>query len=436
MTLRFALRGPLGVFAALLFAPGAFAGTLSGVVRNATTGKPVSHQDVVLVALQGGMQEVATVQTDNEGRYSFNRPEIGQGPLLVRVPYHNVTYNQAAPPGRGTADIDVYDSTSSPGAVQLATRTIIFQPSGSKLTVGEEFQLQNKASPPVSYFDPKGTFIFELPTGAQLGQVSAAGPAGMPVTQGTTDKGKNRYAIDFPIKPGESSIRVSYELPYVGNQAAVRQVAVIPAQHILLAAPAGMQVAGDGFSPAGTEQGYSVFTRDNVAAGTSFGITVSGSAPPPAAAQGGDAGPGGAAGAPATAGETIQPLSPRLGSFQWIVVGGMGFLFLLGFFFLMRRAPAAAAGNGAAVAAAPMTPAAARQKPQRSAVSPPPSAAPPVSAQSAFEQADRAARSSLDEMKDTLFRLELRRQAGTISEEDYGRERARIEALLREFVRG
>jgi hypothetical protein len=59
-----------------------------------------------------------------------------------------------------------------------------------------------------------------------------------------------------------------------------------------------------------------------------------------------------------------------------------------------------------------------------------------VSAQSAFEQADRAARSSLDEMKDTLFRLELRRQAGTISEEDYGRERARIEALLREFVRG
>jgi hypothetical protein len=44
--------------------------------------------------------------------------------------------------------------------------------------------------------------------------------------------------------------------------------------------------------------------------------------------------------------------------------------------------------------------------------------------------------SSLDGLKDRLFRLELRRQAGTISEEDYARERARTEQILRELVRG
>jgi hypothetical protein len=43
---------------------------------------------------------------------------------------------------------------------------------------------------------------------------------------------------------------------------------------------------------------------------------------------------------------------------------------------------------------------------------------------------------SLDTLKDKLFRLELRRQAGTITEEDYARERARTEAILRELVRG
>ena len=43
---------------------------------------------------------------------------------------------------------------------------------------------------------------------------------------------------------------------------------------------------------------------------------------------------------------------------------------------------------------------------------------------------------SLDSLKDRLFRLELRRQAGTISEEDYARERARTEQILRELVRG
>ena len=43
---------------------------------------------------------------------------------------------------------------------------------------------------------------------------------------------------------------------------------------------------------------------------------------------------------------------------------------------------------------------------------------------------------SLDSLKDRLFRLELRRQAGTISEEDYARERASTEQILRELVRG
>jgi hypothetical protein len=51
-------------------------------------------------------------------------------------------------------------------------------------------------------------------------------------------------------------------------------------------------------------------------------------------------------------------------------------------------------------------------------------------------EVDREVRGSLDELKDSLFRLELRRQAGTISEEDYARERERIDATLRNLVRG
>ena len=49
---------------------------------------------------------------------------------------------------------------------------------------------------------------------------------------------------------------------------------------------------------------------------------------------------------------------------------------------------------------------------------------------------NREVRGSLDELKDVLFRLELRRQAGTISEEDYARERDRIEKTLRDLVKG
>ncbi len=49
---------------------------------------------------------------------------------------------------------------------------------------------------------------------------------------------------------------------------------------------------------------------------------------------------------------------------------------------------------------------------------------------------ERDVEESLDGLKDQLFRLELRRQAGTISEEEYARERARTEEILRELVRG
>ena len=51
-------------------------------------------------------------------------------------------------------------------------------------------------------------------------------------------------------------------------------------------------------------------------------------------------------------------------------------------------------------------------------------------------QFQREVEQGLDGLKDKLFRLELRRQAGTISEEEYTRERNRTEQVLRELVRG
>jgi hypothetical protein len=51
-------------------------------------------------------------------------------------------------------------------------------------------------------------------------------------------------------------------------------------------------------------------------------------------------------------------------------------------------------------------------------------------------EVDAAVGVSLDSLKDQIFRLELRRQAGTISEEEYAQERARTEKVLRDLVRG
>jgi hypothetical protein len=63
-------------------------------------------------------------------------------------------------------------------------------------------------------------------------------------------------------------------------------------------------------------------------------------------------------------------------------------------------------------------------------------AAPAAAPSAALSQVDAAVGTSLDALKDQMFRLELRRQAGTISEEEYARERARAEKVLRDLVRG
>ena len=60
----------------------------------------------------------------------------------------------------------------------------------------------------------------------------------------------------------------------------------------------------------------------------------------------------------------------------------------------------------------------------------------PRNGASSLAEVDAAIGTSLDALKERLFRLELRHQAGTISEAEYAQERARAEKVLRDLVRG
>ena len=63
-------------------------------------------------------------------------------------------------------------------------------------------------------------------------------------------------------------------------------------------------------------------------------------------------------------------------------------------------------------------------------------AAPSAASPSSVAEVNAQVSASLDSLKDAIFRLELRKQAGTISEEEYARERTRVEKLLRDLVQG
>jgi hypothetical protein len=414
------------VMAALILAAlPAAAGTVTGVVRNGTTGQAAAGVDVILLQLTSGMQQVAQTKTDAQGHYQLSFPQIGQQPMLLRAVYQGVFYHEPIPPGKSDSsiNIDVYEPTSDAAAFQVLHHIIAVEPQDSSLMVGEEFDIENKTKPPKAYYKADGCFTFELPKGASLTQVEAWGPSGMPVVQGTVDKGKNRYAIVFPFRPGDNGVRFSYKMDYPSEQATLHLASVYPATTAMLLAPPQVKVIAEGFSPSGSEHGWSVYSRAAMKANESMVFSVSGTAPPPGDnnAQGADAGGQGGA---ADGGNTVTPvaeaLPPRLDSLKWILVAGFGSLFALGAFFLWWRSRQPGAAGAAAVAgAAPVN------------VTPPAYA--PGSAAAGGEQ---ALRQSVDEIKETLFRLELRRQAGTLPEDEYQAQRKQMEKALRELVKG
>lgn len=419
-----------------------FGGTLTGTVHNGTSGKAAAGVDVILIQLQGGMQPVASTKSDAQGHFQFTHTDIGAAPMLVRAVYRGVNYHEPVPPGKTTADVEVFEPTDKPGTYTVTNHAVIIQPNGAELLIGEEFTIENKSQPPVAYYRADGSFNFSIPDGAEFNQASAWGSSGMPVVQGTLDKGKNQMAIAYAFRPGESGVRLSYKLPYRGNHLTVRNVLPYTTGRFIVAAPPGVQISGEGLTAAGQDQGFSVYVRESVAANSPVNISVSGTAPvPPANAANGPMSGGQVSGPPSAdsgqnpsvnsrlessgAGSLATPatsLPARLDSLKWILVAGFAAILGLGFVFLLRRPQVVAAGSSMdapiPIAAVPLS--------QPS----------PEATDSAVAQVNRESHGSLDELKDNLFRLELRRQAGTISEQDYARERQRMEQVLRELVRG
>src|SRR5271154_5947865 len=285
---RRALALPASLLLFLMASP-AFAGTVTGTVRNGTTGKPAAGVEMILIQLQGTMQPVANTRTDADGHYRFDHPGLGAGPMLIRAVYRGVNYHEPATPDKTTVDVEVFEPTDKASAFAVTVHAIIFQPTGSELNVTEEYNITNKTNPPLAYYRADGSFIFSLPEGAQLGNVSAVGSSGMPVVQSPIDKGQNQQAIAFPFRPGDSQVSLSYKVPYPGNQASLHFASRYPVEHLGLFAPPSMQVSGGGFTAAGQAQGFSAYTRDSVAADTAVSVSVSGTAPPPTPGQDGAA---------------------------------------------------------------------------------------------------------------------------------------------------
>src|SRR5208283_5023220 len=177
-----------------------------------------------------------------------------------------------------------------------------------------------------------------------------------------------------------------------------------------------------------------VYTHEPLAAKASLLLQLSGIGNPQAADAGGAQGQqGGQEGNSRTESENIQVVPGRLDDLKWPLIG-LAALFALGAIMLSRKQVVVAAGPAGELEDVPIAP----RKPSAKAGKPMPGAgaAPTGDTASGVGEVNAHVGVNLDALKETIFRLELRKQAGTISEEEYARERARVEKLLRDLVRG
>ena len=96
----------------------ASAQTLTGTVKNSTTGKPAAGDEVVLLKLGQGMEEAGRTKTDAKGQFSFKLDDA-QAPHLVRAIHQDVTYHRMAPPGTTSVELEVYDVGKKIDGIQV-----------------------------------------------------------------------------------------------------------------------------------------------------------------------------------------------------------------------------------------------------------------------------------------------------------------------------
>jgi len=395
----------------LILGATASAGTITGTVKNVTRGKPSAGDDVVLIKLQGSMQESARTKTDASGHFKLQTDSAG--PYLVRVIHDQVNYHQPAPPGTTNVDVDVYDDGATEKDLSATVYDIAMQAQPSTLQVQEVYAVSNTSKPPRTFMNADQTFKLVLPPNAQLDDSLVSGPGGMPIKSAPVPSGKpGEYAFVYPIRPGQTTFTVLYPLPYSGKFTFTPQPQS-RFQHFAVDIPKAMQLkpAGDRFQTMPEKDGVISALMTDAKPGDNLKFEVAGTGDFPRDTQTADANagadatqaprPGGGIGTPEG---TPDPLK----QYRWYILGSLAVAMVFGAVYVVKRPTGAAASAAVASNNGSPTPAPANS-----------SAAP------AFRNA-----SLVDVLKEELFQLEVEHHQGQITKAEYDRVKAALDVVI------
>ena len=415
----------------------AVAQNITGTVTNGTTGKPAGGDEVTLLSLSQGMQEVGSTKSDAQGKFTLKAPADGNMPHMVRVTHGGVNYfPQGGPlmPGATSSQVTVYDTAKQIDGLTQTVEVDRLQATGGQLQVIALFALNNGSNPPRT-MDADKTFQVVLPEAAVIEAGMARAPGGQPLSMTPTETGqKGHYAFSFPLKPGETQFQVTYSLPYKGG-ASLSPKLLGDVQHFVVMTAPGMTFSpanAQRFQPVPNQQGVMVATQAKAGEDLSFKVSGTGqfqgggeqTAGAPAGGGGamgggqaaaGDSRPGGGLGAPI---DSNDPLF----DYRAVILGIFAVVLVMGGFYVIGRS-----NNPAPVPATVTMPAneapVAAPRSRKTVEAAEPSSKPIVAS-------DRSNK-LLDAMKDELFQLELERQQGKVSQAEYDKAKAALDETIR-----
>ena len=372
MILRRTLSGCLLFLFFTLLGGSLLAQSVSGIVTNRTTNKPSGNDDVVLLQLAQGMQELARTKTDNRGRFTIAVP--ADGLHLLRVTHEKANYFKPIQPGTQSVDIDVYSAAAEVQGVTTEADVLSLQSEsgGDGLKVVEHFFLKNESAPPKTLMS-EHPFEFYLPAGATVLGAASKAPGGMAVQAAPVPMGApDHYTILFAIRPGQTEFQVTYHLNYKDSLTFHPRPAT-PIDNFVLILPKSMSFkpgASTPYTSVDEEPGAQTYVARNVQPSQPLEFTVGGSGQLPrdngAPGTGGtstnpsavqadpntDTRPGGGLGTPVDKDAQRDPWT----KYRWWIIAGVALAFAAGAGFMLRTptpARTAAVASPASVSAGP-----------------------------------------------------------------------------------
>jgi hypothetical protein len=326
-----------------------------------------------------------------------------------------VGYFQIVPPGTTRIELQIYDSAAKLDGISTAVQIVRVQSEGGPLQVMELYAVQNQSQPPRTLAGSR-TYEIGLPDGATLVQAAARSPNGQPINLNPAPVAgtKGIFALDFPLRPGETQFEVAYQLPY-GGLATLHPRLLHDVQHFVAIVPKSMKFTaaeGTAFSPMPDPGNTEIEVITNAKAGKPVAFTVSstslltpdsGGDNTAGPAQGpamGD-GPGGGLGKPI---DSPDPLS----RYRWPLLALLSLILVGGGCYIARHEPAAEPTLAIEPRVGPVPP-------TRQTATKTPSASPA---------------NLLATLKEEMFQLEVERQQGRLSDTEYAEAKAALDLTL------